>query len=90
MHILNQSVTRTASGTAVEFVGKGGEKISVLLTSTNTMPSDVLAIEKAKATMVQVATFGAKSDETEAESLSHHVVIEQQDAGTSRTYSPID
>ena len=40
--------------------------------------------------MVQVATFGAKSDETEAESLSHHVVIEQQDAGTSRTYSPID
>jgi len=40
--------------------------------------------------MVQVATSGAKSDETEAESLSRHVVIEQQDAGTSRTYSPID
>ncbi len=90
MHIINQSVARTASGTAVEFVGEGGEKISVFLTSTNMPPSDALAIDKAKAAMVQVATFETEFDDTRAETAGEPIVQQHQEASTSRTYSPID
>ncbi|KQV80496.1 hypothetical protein [Rhizobium sp. Root1220] len=62
MQIIKQTITRTASGTAVEFIGEGEEKISVLFTDTNASPSDTLAVDKAKAIMVQVATFGTRFD----------------------------
>jgi hypothetical protein len=89
MNIINQSVARTASGTAVEFVGEGGDKISVLLAGGDTLSSDTLAIDKAKAIMVQVATFGIEFDDTDAETFEP-IVQHDNEASTSRTYSPID
>ncbi len=53
-------------GFTVEFVGEGGEVVSVRLVndSAGTL-NRINAIEKAKAIMVQLATFGTDSTEIE-------------------------
>ena len=65
MEIVGKQVHEEKSGVTVEFVGEGGDVVSVDMKNDEDGNLNRLnAEEKAKAVMVQIATFGTDVDET--------------------------
>ena len=62
MQLLDTVVTHGVSGPAVEFVGEGGEKISVVVAPRPGASAENL-IQVARVMLTQVAAFGQRDDE---------------------------
>ncbi len=91
MKTVDQTVAATLTGIAVNFVGEGGESISVHLNQTDRGLTDTQAIEKAKSVMMEVATFPLEPNENTIEAAPQSPDIgEQDESATSRSFSPID
>ncbi len=66
MEIIGKQVHEEKSGVTVEFVGEGGDVVSVHMKKDEDGNLNRLnAEEKAKAVMVQIATFGTDVEETD-------------------------
>ncbi len=65
MQLLDTVVTYEASGPAVEFLGEGGEKISVVMAPRPGVPAEDL-IQVAREMLTQVAAFGQEDGEVSA------------------------
>jgi len=74
MQLLDTVVTYGASGPAVEFLGEGGEKISVVMAPRPGASAEDL-VQVAREMLAQVAAFGQEggefSDEDEAATAPH-------------------
>ncbi|PBB83322.1 hypothetical protein [Mesorhizobium sp. WSM3876] len=89
MQLVNIEVLREGATPVVTFRGEGGEKIAVTFAPGPALPDENL-VAKAKATLVQVATFSNELDEdagtalTEKEAPQQSYTLEYQDKGEVR------
>jgi len=60
MHLTDTKVTHEGSALKVDFIGEGGEVVTVRMDSSDAELDDVKAIEHAKVMMVQLTAFGTR------------------------------
>jgi hypothetical protein len=60
MHLTDTKVIHEGSALVVEFIGQGGESISVRMAGNGSELDDVEAIGHAKVMMVQLTAFGTR------------------------------